>query len=161
MAERSGFLIFVFVWYVIGASLSGLSWLVSMLLSGLTLIGLPTYGLILLSSNLVTLIALALTVVFLIKVWKVSADLKRWTDIVHSAHIINTIASLTVNAYAQTILSSTGVQTSVPGVSAFQIGFAVFAILVHIGFWIGIRVHLTRLERSGRASFSAPLLGRA
>lgn len=160
MAERSGFLTFVFVWYVIGASISGLLWLLSTLVAGLTLIGLPTYGLILLGANLLTLVAVVLTVVFVIKVWKVSVDLKRWTDIVHLAHLMNTIGTLVLSTYAQNILASTGVHTVVPGTSVFQVAFAVFAVIVHLSFWIGIRIHLSNLQREGRASFSAPLFGR-
>ena len=165
MTERSGFLTFVAILYGLNAASATFNLFFSLLGSLFMLIISPLVGAIYLGIDVISAAALAILITFVVKVWRVAPDLKRWTDIVHlvgtvmlTLFLIGTLALPSTVAQDPTFAELLELDPTEPLTWMYYLaGFIAFALLVEIAFWVGIRTHLARLERDGKATFTKGL----
>jgi hypothetical protein len=159
--ERSGFMTFIFIWYLIGAVSQGTGLLNSLFMLIMFFIASPALGLGLLGMLLLSAIVLTLLIIYLIKVFGMKEDLKRWTDIYHLTTTITGILSLAGIMLAPYVLFPHEMAgwnlTNYHLIMSIVFGLG---LMITIGFWIGIRTHLARLEREGKATFSPGLFNK-
>ena len=159
MNERTGFMIFIFILHLLSLVLSAGNVILVIIGAIYLLLTDPVKLLSALPSILIGSAIYALSIMYVVKVWKMSLDLKKWTDIMYGLSTL--VLSLFTLYLMITLLNK--IITGWVRASATEYvitGFFFFALVVEILFWIGIRTHLTRLEREGKAQFTPGLFNR-
>jgi hypothetical protein len=154
---RSGFMTFIFIFYLLSAIFEGMNlFMVGLIALASVFIG-PLPALLGFVFTAAAVISFVFLIIYLTKAYSMSVALKRWTDIYHMISIGTSII-----IYAVTL----ALQNVWPEVETSTEGFAVLTVLLSIGllvellFWLGIRTHLARLEREGKATFNPGLFNK-
>ena len=158
--KLSGFMTFIFVWYLLGAVSHGMGLINSAFSLIIMLIASPRLGIVFLGLIGVSTIMLVLLIIYLIKVYGMKSDLKKWTDIYHLISIINSSVSLIVLLIVGPVLLASIAELNVTNFTILIGTFFSIMILIDTGFWLGIRYHLARLEREGKAKFTPGLFNK-
>ena len=148
---------FIFVWYAIGAAYQASNLAGLLFYTILLLIISPLLSLFSLITFIVGGISLFMVIMFLIRAWNMSVDLKKWTDIYHLYVTITSTITIALLIFLLNLFSSEITEANPTRLLFFLMIIYAFSLIVNIGFWIGIRMHLGRLEREGKATFNPGL----
>lgn len=148
---------FIFVWYVIGAAYQASNLAGLLFYTIILLIISPLLSLFSLIAFIVGGISLFMAIMFLMRAWNMSADLKKWTDIYHLYITITSTVAIVLFILLLDLFSSEITEGNPTRLLFLLIILYSFSLIVNIGFWLGIRTHLGRLEREGKATFNPGL----
>ena len=151
---------FIFIWYTISAASQGSGLLGLLFYAMLFLLISPIWSFGIFLVFIFSCISFSLLVMYLIRVWKMSEDLKKWTDIYHLFILFSGILTLAFIIFAISTFAPETPEANINRVSIALGALYGFSILINLGFWLGIRSHLARLEREGKAHFTTGLFNK-